>query len=140
MSECLSSHAPEDTCKPACLRSFKLEITCRPFVGNLISLFFNGWRWDFQVRRKWQFEKFQDPLRGDAVRRDDVFIKENQRLNLIVVKIVHPAVIVCCDPVAPFVDYLEIELGYGARVRFFFCFLTSVAFFACPCPGSALLE
>ena len=109
-------------------------------MGNLISLFFNGWRWDFQVRRKWQFEKFQDPLRGDAVRRDDVFIKENQRLNLIFAKIVRPAVIVCCDPVAPFVDYLEIELGYGARVRFFFCFLTPDACLACHGPGDRLLD
>ena len=103
-------------------------------------MFFNGWRWDFQVRRKWQFEKFQDALRGGPVRRDDVFIKENQRLNLIFAKIVRPAVIVCCDPVAPFVDYLEIEPGYGARMRFLLRFLTPDPCLACHGPGDGLLD
>src|SRR5437899_11379907 len=41
---------------------------------------------------------------------------------------------------SPFVDYLEIELGYGERVRFFFCFLTPDACLACHGPGDRLLD
>ena len=76
-------------------------------------------------------EKFQNAFRSSAVRGDNVFIKENQRLNLIFAKIVRPAFIVCCDPVAPFVDYLEIELGYGARVQFLLPFLSPDTCLAC---------
>jgi hypothetical protein len=88
----------------------------------LISLFFNGWRWDFQVRREWQFEKFQDALRGGAVRHDDIFIKENQRLNLIFAKLVRPAVIVCCDSLHHSSITLKSNLGMARGCGFFSAF------------------
>src|SRR5215470_16965478 len=105
----LNSHAPEDVRKLARLRSFELQVTCCPFFGDSSSLFFNGWRWNFHNRGKWQSQKFQNALRSGAVRRDNVFVKKNERLNLIFTKIIRPAFVVRRDAVAPFVDYLEIK-------------------------------
>ena len=49
------------------------------------------------------------------MRCDNVFVKKNQRLDLIFAKIICPARFVRRDPVAPFVDDFEIELR-GQRV------------------------
>jgi hypothetical protein len=40
-----------------------------------------------------------------AVRRDDIFIKENEALNLIFTRIIRPAFVAGRDPAASFVDY-----------------------------------
>src|SRR5262249_17863691 len=138
--EWLNPHAPDDTRKAACLLSFELEVTCRPFFGDSSSLFFNGWGWDFHTRRKWQSQKFQNAFRSGAVRCDHVFIKEDQRLNLILTKIVRPAFVVRHDAVVPLVDYLEIELEYGPRSRFLIGSLNPETCLACDSPGDCLLD
>src|SRR5215475_15940314 len=74
------------------------------------------------------------------VRRDNVFIKENQRLNLIFTKIIRPTLVVPRNPVAPFVDYLEIKLWYIARLRFFLGFLGPDTGLACDGPGDRLRD
>src|SRR5215510_13524710 len=74
------------------------------------------------------------------VRRDNVFIKENQRLNLIFTKIILPTLVVRCDPIAPFVDYLEIKFRYSPRLRFFRSFLGPYTGLACDGPGDRLLD
>ena len=74
-------------------------------------MFFDCWRWNFDIRRKWQSQKFQNALRSGTMRRDDVFIEKDQRLNLILAKIISPSFVMRRDAIAPFVDYLEIELG-----------------------------
>ena len=136
----LDSHAPDDSPEPACLRPFVLQVTRCPFFRDSSGLFFDGRRWDFQPRWKLQSQKFQNAFRRGAMRRDDVFIKEDQRLNLIFTKIIRPAFVVRHDAVAPFVDYLEIELGYGLRLRFLLGFLSPDACLACHGPGDCLLD
>jgi len=74
------------------------------------------------------------------MRCDDVFIKENQRLNFIFAKIICPARFVSRDPIAPFVNYLEIELWYGTQLRFFSRFLSPNAGLARHGPGDSLLD
>lgn len=44
------------------------------------------------------------------------------------------------DAIAPFVDHLEIELGYGLRLRFLLGFLSPNTCLACHCPGDRLLD
>src|SRR5262249_17262356 len=121
-------------------RSLELQVTRCPFFGDSGSLFFDGWRWDFHIRRKWQSEKFQDALRSGTVRRDNVFVKKNQRLNLIFTKIIRPAFVVRCNPIAPFVDYLEIKFGYGVLLRLFLGFLGPHTRLACDGPRNRLLD
>ena len=74
------------------------------------------------------------------MRRDDVFIKKDQRLNLILTKIISPSFVVRGDAIAPFVDYLEIELRFGLRLRFLFGFLSPNPCLACDGPGDCLLD
>ena len=120
--------------------SFELQVASCPFFGDSSGLFFDCWRWDFDIRRKWQSQKFQNALRSGAMRRDNVFIKKDQRLNLILAKIIFPSFIVRRDAIAPFVDYLEIELGYGLRLRFLLGFLSPNTCLACHGPGDCLLD
>ena len=44
------------------------------------------------------------------------------------------------DAIAPFVDHLEIELGYGLRLRFLLGFLSPNTCLACHGPGDCLLD
>ena len=74
------------------------------------------------------------------MRRDDVFIKEDQRVNLILTKIIRPAFVVRHDAVVPFIDYLEIELGYAPWLRFLLDFLSPDTCLACHGPGDCLLD
>ena len=138
--QCLDSHAPDDARKPARLRSFELQITCCPFFRDSSGLFFDCWQWDFDIRRKWQSQKFQNALRSGAMRRDDVFIKKDQGLNLILAKIISPSFVVRRYAIAPFVDHFEIELRYGLRLRFLLSFLSPNTCLACDGPGDCLLD
>src|SRR4030095_6719183 len=127
-------YAPNDPRKSAGLLSFELEITFCPLPGDSSGLPFNDWRPDFQVRWKWQSQKFQNAFRRGAVRCDDVFVKEDQTLNSILTKIVRPAFVVRRDAVAPFVYHFEVELRYGARLRFFLSSLSPDTCLACHGP------
>ena len=51
-----------------------------------------------------------------------------------------PTLVVRRDAIAPFVDHLEIELGYGARLRFFLGSLGPDAGLACHGPGDRLFD
>src|ERR1043166_2401953 len=55
-------------------------------------------------------------------------------------KIIRPAFIMRRDPFAPFVDHLEIELRYGARLRFILRLLSPNTCLACYGPGNRLLD
>ncbi len=79
-------------------------------------------------------------LSRGAVRRNGVFVKKNQGVNLIFTKIIRPAFVMRRDPFTPFVDYLEIELGYGTRLRFLLGFLSPDTCLAGHGPGDRLLD
>src|SRR4030095_13910590 len=61
-------------------------------------------------------------------------------LNLIFTKIIRPAFVVRRDAFTPFVDDLEIELRYGARLRFLLSFLSPHTGLACHGPRDGLLD
>src|SRR5213592_2846646 len=90
--------------------------------------------------RKRHSQEIQDAFGGVAVRSDDIFIKENKRLNVVFMKIICPAVFVSHDPFIPGINYVEAEAGCGVRLRFLALFLTPDTCLACNCPGDCLLD
>src|SRR6266481_1028730 len=72
--------------------------------------------------------------------RDHIFVKKNNRLDLIFRKIISPARFMLGDAVAPFIDHLKIELTYCARFCLCPRFLGPYTCLACYCPGDSLLN
>ena len=64
----------------------------------------------------------------------NVFVKKNQRLNLIFAKIIFPACFVRRDPVAPLVDYFEVKFGDSSRLQFLFARFEPRHLFGTPWP------
>src|SRR5436189_678870 len=101
-----------------------LPFFCRLSLRYVIAHSSDGWvacfsigGRDSQITRKWHAQKLQDAFRDGVVGRHNIFVKENQRLNLIFTKIICPAWFMSRNAVTPFVNYLEIKLQSGPRLR-----------------------
>src|SRR6266699_50976 len=110
--------ASNDARKLARLLPFELEIRCRPFLRQLCALLLYCWRCDFESMRKRYSQKIQYASGGIAVGSDNIFIKENERLNVVFTKIICPARFVSHDSFIPSINYVEIEPECGVRLRF----------------------
>jgi len=90
--------------------------------------------------RKRCSQEIQYASGGIAVGSDNIFIKENQRLNVVFTKIICPALFVSHDSFIPSINYVEIEPECGVRLRFLARVLSPDTCLACYCPRDRLLD
>src|SRR6266550_8376599 len=130
--------ASDDAGKFAHLILFELEIRRRPFLRQLGALLLNCRRRDFESRRKRHSQKFENPCGSIAVGSDNIFIKENERINLVFMEIISPAHFAGHYPVIQVINDVEIKSWNGTQLGLVACFLSPNTRLQCYSPRDCL--
>src|SRR6266566_9748375 len=134
------SDASDDAGKFAHLILFEVEIRRRPFLRQLDALLLNCRRRDFESRRKRHSQKFENPSGSITVGSDNILIKENERINLVFMKVICPAYFASHDTVIQVINDVEIKAWDGTHLGLLACFLRPNTCLQCYSPGDCLLD